>query len=111
MDEKEEIAKRENVYPDNKWYKKIEITAFQEKNGDQGFHVIEVRDSGIGIPEDKMGNLFRPFFTTKEPGKGTGLGLSTSYGIISEYGGRIEAESDHGEGAVFRVLLLPAAGG
>ena len=110
VDEKEEIVKRENVYPDNNWYKKIEITAFQEKNGDQGFHVIEVRDSGIGIPEDKMGNLFQPFFTTKEPGKGTGLGLSTSYGIISEYGGRIEAESCYGEGAVFRVLL-PSAGG
>ncbi len=105
VDEKEEIVKRENLYPDNNWCKQIEMWAFREKNGDTAFHVIEVRDNGIGIAKDKMENLFQPFFTTKKPGKGTGLGLSTSYGIINEYGGRIEAESDYGEGAVFRVLL------
>jgi signal transduction histidine kinase len=110
VDEKEQIIRTQNLYPGSNWHKQIEIRAFREKNGDGALHVIEVRDNGMGIAEDKMDNLFQPFFTTKKPGKGTGLGLSTSYGIINEYGGRIEVESDFGIGTTFRVLLPAATG-
>ncbi|NVM22394.1 MAG: response regulator [Desulfobacterales bacterium] len=107
VNEKEEtiIKINGNLRPYAGWHKQIEIEAFQVKNGNRPYHVIEVRDNGIGIPEDNMENLFQPFFTTKETGKGTGLGLSTSYGIVNKYGGRIEVESTYGEGAVFRILL------
>ena len=63
-------------------------------------------DDGPGIPKENLGHLFDPFFTTKEVGKGTGLGLSISYGIITEHGGRIYAESELGKGATF-VIELP----
>ncbi len=63
-------------------------------------------DDGSGIAEENLGHLFDPFFTTKEVGKGTGLGLSISYGIITEHGGRIHAESELGKGATF-VIELP----
>ena len=63
-------------------------------------------DDGPGIAKENLGHLFDPFFTTKEVGKGTGLGLSISYGIITEHGGRIYAESKLGKGATF-VIELP----
>ena len=73
----------------------------------KGNHVIvEVRDTGIGIPETIVDKLFNPFFTTKEVGKGTGLGLSISYGIVKECGGDIEAGSFDDQGAVF-ILTFP----
>ncbi len=62
-------------------------------------------DDGPGIAEENLKHLFDPFFTTKEVGKGTGLGLSISYGIITEHGGRIWAESELGKGATFVVEL------
>ena len=62
-------------------------------------------DDGPGIAKENLGHLFDPFFTTKEVGKGTGLGLSISYGIITEHGGRIYAESELGKGATFVVEL------
>jgi PAS domain S-box-containing protein len=62
-------------------------------------------DDGPGIAKENLGHLFDPFFTTKEVGKGTGLGLSISYGIITEHGGRIYAESELGQGATFTVEL------
>ena len=52
-----------------------------------------------------MQRIFNPFFTTREPGKGAGLGLSVCYGIVSEHGGRIWAESEYGKGATFFVEL------
>ena len=67
--------------------------------------VIEVADSGTGIPKDKLGKIFEPFFTTKPVGEGTGLGLSTAYGIIKQTGGFIFAESPEGKGAIFTIYL------
>lgn len=67
--------------------------------------VIEVADSGAGIPPENLNKIFEPFFTTKDTGDGTGLGLSISYRIVSNHGGKIEAESNVGTGTVFRVTL------
>jgi len=67
--------------------------------------VIEVRDSGCGIPPAIREKIFDPFFTTKPPGEGTGLGLSISYGIVRDHGGDIEVESEEGRGSTFRVRL------
>ncbi len=69
--------------------------------------VIEIKDTGIGIPEEIIPKLFEPFFTTKEVGKGTGLGLSISYGIIKECGGTIHGENDE-NGARF-IAKIPIA--
>jgi PAS domain S-box-containing protein len=68
--------------------------------------VVSIADDGPGIPEEYLGQIFNPFFTTKEVGKGTGLGLSICHGIVTEHGGKIYAESEPGEGATF-VIELP----
>jgi len=62
-------------------------------------------DNGPGIPDENIGNIFDPFYTTKEPGKGTGLGLSVSFMIIENFGGKIEATSKQGEGTTMTVSL------
>lgn len=67
--------------------------------------VIEIFDTGPGIPEDVISKLFDPFFTTKPVGKGTGLGLSVSYGIIKEHGGEIYAGNKKEGGALFTIKL------
>ncbi len=67
--------------------------------------VIEISDTGCGISEANMRNLFKPFFTTKDIGVGTGLGLVTSYRIVESWGGTIQVESQEGKGATFRILL------
>lgn len=67
--------------------------------------VVSIADDGPGISEECLGQLFNPFFTTKEVGKGTGLGLSICHGIVTEHGGKIYAESEPGAGATFVVEL------
>src|SRR6478735_413776 len=67
--------------------------------------VVEIHDSGSGIPEEHRARLFEPFFTTKDVGEGTGLGLFICHRIVSDLGGRIEVESNLGSGSVFRVIL------
>lgn len=67
--------------------------------------VIEVSDTGPGIPPDLLPRLFTAFVTTKPPGQGTGLGLSIARRIVNELGGEITVQSQYGRGATFRVAL------
>lgn len=67
--------------------------------------LIEVADTGTGIPPDVLEKIFEPFFSTKELGKGTGLGLSTVYGIIKQTGGFIYPDSVVGKGTTFKIFL------
>jgi two-component system cell cycle sensor histidine kinase/response regulator CckA len=67
--------------------------------------LVEIEDTGSGIPADVVQKIFEPFFTTKEVGKGTGLGLSMVYGIIKQTGGFIYCESEVGRGTLFRIFL------
>lgn len=67
--------------------------------------LIEVEDSGTGIPKEVISKIFEPFFSTKEIGKGTGLGLSTVYGIVKQTGGFVFVDSEIGKGTTFRVFL------
>ncbi|MBT9383398.1 response regulator [Pseudooceanicola sp. CBS1P-1] len=68
---------------------------------------VNVTDTGVGIPPDKLSKVFEPFFTTKRVGEGTGLGLSTAYGIVKQSGGFIFVDSTPGVGTCF-TLLFPA---
>ncbi len=76
-----------------------------------GFVKIEVRDTGLGIPENLKPRVFEPFFTTKMHGHGTGLGLATAYGIVQQAGGHIELTSELGRGTTFRVYFPIRSGG
>lgn len=66
---------------------------------------LSVTDNGPGIPDDRIHQIFDPFYTTKKVGEGTGLGLSISYGLVAEHGGTLEAENLAGGGARFVVSL------
>ncbi len=66
---------------------------------------IEITDSGIGIDEKNLKQIFDPFFTSKQTGKGTGLGLAVCYGIVTAHGGRIEVESNKNHGTTFYIVL------
>ncbi len=79
----------------------IRIRTYQEGEN----VVVEISDTGGGIPKENLEHIFEPFFTTKKVGKGTGLGLSVVYGIIQKHRGEIEAESVVGKGSTFRVIL------
>ncbi|PTL75934.1 sensor histidine kinase [Vitiosangium sp. GDMCC 1.1324] len=72
--------------------------------------VVEIRDTGMGIPAENLARIFDPFFSTKPVGVGTGLGLSICHGIITAMQGQLTVESTVGKGSCFRVLL-PAASG
>ncbi len=82
---------------------RITTRAAVDENGEQV--VIEVHDTGPGIPEEIQSQVFDPFYTTKEEGKGTGLGLSVVYGIIQKHHGSITVSSSPGQGASFFIHL------
>jgi signal transduction histidine kinase len=67
--------------------------------------VVEVRDTGCGIPSENLERIFEPFFTTKPVGEGTGLGLSISHDIVRGLGGELSVSSTLGQGTTFRVVL------
>lgn len=80
------------------------VTRMEERQG-RICAVVEIADSGVGMPDEVKTRLFQPFFTTKEVGKGVGLGLAISHGIVRDHGGCIEVESEAGHGSLFRVVL------
>ena len=79
------------------------VSVYTRQENDQV--VLEISDTGDGIPPEIMSKIFDPFFTTKGEGKGVGLGLSVVYGIVDAHGGDITVDSKAGEGATFRVTL------
>ena len=81
------------------------------KTAADGRVVIEVRDTGTGIPTELLARIFDPFFTTKPVGVGTGLGLSLCHRMVTDLGGEIAVESEVGKGSLFRVTLPLATRG
>src|SRR6266581_8174696 len=82
-----------------------EVAKFSYKGMPSADYVlVEVSDTGTGIPAEIVDKIFEPFFSTKEVGKGTGLGLSTVYGIVKQTGGFVYVDSRPGEGTSFRIF-------
>lgn len=85
------------------------VTIRARRADSEGFILVEVEDTGVGIPPEVLPRVFDPFFTTKEVGRGTGLGLSVTYGIVERHKGRIWIESEPGKGTKV-VMQLPTMG-
>ncbi len=78
--------------------------------GTDDYVMIEVQDTGTGMPPDVLQRAFEPFFTTKPTGQGTGLGLSMAYGFVKQSGGEILLKSRPGDGTSVRIFLRRSAG-
>ena len=84
---------------------RLALRTRQVAAGDTGGRriALEVADSGVGIPPERLKDIFNPFFTTKDPGQGTGLGLSVVDSIVRQSQGEIHVQSKLGEGTTFRL--------
>jgi len=85
------------------------LISIDEKNPDSNrsgsYLKLSISDTGCGIKQEILDQIFEPYFTTKEKSKGTGLGLSVVHGIIKKFAGVINVESTHGEGTTFEIFL------
>jgi two-component system NtrC family sensor kinase len=81
------------------------LTIQADPSPDHRSVVVQVKDTGCGIPPEHIKQLFSPFFTTKPVGQGTGLGLSIAYGIVKMHQGTIQVKSQVGKGTTFTVTL------
>jgi signal transduction histidine kinase len=88
---------------------KNEISVSVRELSGQGAAVVQIVDSGAGIPLEVQERIFQPFFTTKPIGQGTGLGLSVCRGIVTALGGEISFQSEPAAGTTFRVVLPTTA--
>jgi CheY-like chemotaxis protein/two-component sensor histidine kinase len=93
------------ITPGNVEGNEVSIVA---RGSEDGHIVLEVSDTGAGIPDDVLPRIFEPFFTTKADGLSAGLGLSICHGIVTSLGGDIQVESTVGTGSRFRVTLPQA---
>ena len=82
-----------------------ELNIISRINEEKTSVVVEIRDTGYGIPSKNLDHIYDPFFTTKDIGEGTGLGLSIVYGVVKDHNGRIEVKSEEGEGTTFVLHL------
>lgn len=82
-----------------------EINICTDLSPREHYIIIEISDTGPGIPEDVIQHIFEPFFTTKQEGQGTGLGLSMVYSIVGNHGGSIYARNKKTKGAAFTIEL------
>jgi len=83
----------------------VERTLTVRLAGDAEGLLIEVADTGVGIPPDALPHIFEPFFSTKGGESGVGLGLAVVYGIVNRHGGTIDVETEVGKGTTFRMRL------
>ncbi len=83
----------------------VRIFSVQKEGAEGQDAVIEIQDTGRGIPEEILPEIFNPFFTTKEPGKGTGLGLSIVHLILQRHKGTVDVKSKVGEGTKFTIKM------
>jgi CheY-like chemotaxis protein len=81
------------------------LTVAIRGDSDRQRAIVDIADNGAGMSTEVIPHVGEPFFTTKPPGKGTGLGLATAIGIVRDFGGSIEFESEPGEGTTFHVTL------
>ena len=89
--------------PDSERVLKINVEYGSPIGPQSRFLIIGVEDTGVGIPERSLENVFNPFFTTKKDG--TGLGLAICYGVVNRHGGELEVQSSVGKGTKFTVKI------
>lgn len=85
--------------------KELIVSSYLTEDESTPMVLVSVKDTGVGIPKDKINNVFEPFFSTKPVGKGTGLGLSVCFGIIEAHNGRIEIRNRKVKGVEVKIAF------